>query len=95
MAPPEDRTAEDVRVDEIRSEIEAIRLRIALAVDALAYKADVPSRLGDALSSAATTFTSRLLQRLPGGAKPTNEAGDEGLPVRSESHVEVNEPTPE
>jgi Protein of unknown function (DUF3618) len=69
MAPPQDRSAEDVRVDEIRRDIEAIRLRIALGIDALAYKADIPSRLGDALTSATATFTARFLRRLPGGAK--------------------------
>lgn len=79
MAAPRDRTAEDVRIAEIRREIEATRLRIAVAIDGLAYKADVPSRLADALSSAASTFTARILHRMPGGAR-TAEADERQAP---------------
>ena len=53
-------------MNEIRREIEGIRFRIASTIDALAYKADVPSRLADVLSSTASSFTARVLHRLPG-----------------------------
>jgi hypothetical protein len=61
----EDRGAPDPRVAEIRAEIEAVRLRIAEAIDALGYKADVGARLGDVVSSTAATLTTRVLQRVP------------------------------
>lgn len=71
-----DRTTEPDRVNEIRREIEGIRSRIASTIDALAYKADVPSRLADVLSSTASTFTARVLHRFPGrsdaGPSPTD-----------------------
>jgi hypothetical protein len=60
-------------VNEIRREIEGIRFRIAVAADALVYKADVPSRLADVLSSTASTFTARVLRRLP-ASRPDIEA---------------------
>ena len=76
--PPPERVNPE-RADEIRRDIEGIRRRIAGAIDALTYKADVPSRLADVLGSAASSFTARLLDHLPG------ESPD-GL-VRSEEHA--------
>ncbi len=57
MDPSQDRRAEDHGVAEIRREIEGIRLRIAETIDALEYKADVGSRLGDKLSATASSVT--------------------------------------
>jgi len=62
---PRDRATEPDRVNEIRREIEGIRSRIAVAADALVYKADVPSRLADLLSATASSFTARVLRRPP------------------------------
>ena len=75
MAARGDRTVEDIRIAEIRAEIEAIRRRIAAEIDGLTYKVDVPARLADGLSSAASTFTARMMQRLPGGARNATEEG--------------------
>jgi hypothetical protein len=63
--PVENGRAEDPRVDEIRRDIERTRTRIAEAVDALEYKADVPARLGDVLSATASNITARVLARIP------------------------------
>lgn len=72
MDASQDRAADhDRRVAEIRRDIEAIRFRIAAATAALAYKADVPSRLADTLSSAASTFTARFLRRAPRADRTT------------------------
>ena len=60
-----DGTAGSDRVNEIRREIEGIRFRIAVSIDALAYKIDVPSRVADKISETASTFTARVQQRLP------------------------------
>jgi hypothetical protein len=60
-----DRTAERDRIDEIRGDIEGIRFRIAATIDALVYKADVPSRLADVLSSTASAFAARFVRRFP------------------------------
>ncbi len=57
MDPSEDRRAEDRGVAEIRREIEGIRLRIAETIDALEYKADVGSRLGERLSATASSVS--------------------------------------
>lgn len=65
MDASEDGRAEDLRVAEIRGEIEAVRLRIAETIDALEYKADVPARLGGVLSSTAGAVTTRVLQHVP------------------------------
>jgi hypothetical protein len=73
MAARGDRTVEDIRIAEIRDEIEAIRRRIAAEIDGLTYKVEVPARLADGLSSAASTFTARMMQRLPGGARNATE----------------------
>jgi Protein of unknown function (DUF3618) len=64
MDASQDRTAESLRVAEIRREIEAIRLRIASTIDALEYKADVPSRLGEAVSSTASSVTAKVKERV-------------------------------
>lgn len=76
MDAAEDRRTEDLRVAEIRGEIVAIRLRIAEAIDALEYKADVPARLADVLSATASTVTSRVLERAPsiGRRSPDGQA---------------------
>ena len=74
MDTPQDRTAEDVRLVEIRHEIAAARKRIAESIDALEYKTDVPARLGDTLASAASNLTARLLDRLPSSVR-----GDRGV----------------
>jgi hypothetical protein len=63
--PTADGTTEDARLREIRGEIDAARSRIAEGIDALTYKADVPSRLGDMLASMASSVTARVLERLP------------------------------
>ena len=68
MDAAEDRSTEDLRVAEIRGEIVAIRLRIAEAIDALEYKADVPARLADVLSATASTVTSRCSSVRPRSA---------------------------
>jgi uncharacterized membrane protein len=60
-----DGTAARDRVAEIRLEIEAARERIVETIDALEYKADVPSRLADGLSATASSVTARLLDRIP------------------------------
>ena len=77
MDPTRDGTAEDIRVAEIRLDIEMARTRIAETIDALEYKADVPSRLADALSATASTVTSRVLQRIPSPSRDTGAARDE------------------
>ncbi len=70
MDAPEDGTTGDGtagpdRVNEIRREIEGIRFRIAVSIDALAYKVDVPSRVADKISDTASAFSARVQQRLP------------------------------
>lgn len=77
MDAPEDGTAESLRVAAIRAEIEAIRLRIAETVDALEYKADVPSRLGDVLSATASTVAARVKQRMPSSSRNSSEPAEE------------------
>ena len=69
MDTPQDGTAEDVRVGEVRKDNAAARRRIAESIDALEYKADVPARIGDALASAASSVTSRILDRLPSSVR--------------------------
>ncbi len=81
MDPVENGTAEDPRVGEIRRDIERARARIAEAVDALEYKADVPARLGDVLSATASNITARVLSRLPTTSAPQREAVDEAAVV--------------
>ena len=60
-----DRAADDDRVAEIRLEIEQARARIVETIDAIEYKADVPARLGDAISATVAGVTARVLQRIP------------------------------
>ena len=59
-----DRTAAPERVAEIRLEIEAARRRLVDVIDALEFKADVTSRLGDGLSAIATNVTARVKDRI-------------------------------
>lgn len=73
MDPRQDGRAEDLRVTEIRREIEALRLRIAETIDALEYKADVGARLGDKLSATASNVTSRVRQRMPSPSRKAAE----------------------
>ena len=81
MDPVENGRAEDPRVDDIRRDIERARARIAEAVDALEYKADVPSRLGDVLSATASNITARVLARIPTSG-PQRNAVDEAAVAR-------------
>lgn len=75
MDPTQDGTTEDrVRVTEIRREVDALRLRIAETIDALEYKADVGSRLGDKLSATASSVTARVRQSLPSSSRKPPEA---------------------
>ena len=53
------------RVAEIRSEIEAARRRVVDVIDALEFKADVPSRMADGLNAVATNVIERVKDRIP------------------------------
>lgn len=77
MDAAQDRTAEDVRVAEIRLEIERTRSRIVETIDALEYKADVPARLADVLSATASSVTARVLQRIPTSSRASGEESAE------------------
>ena len=77
MDPTRDRTAEDIRVAEIRLDIEMARTRIAETIDALEYKADVSARLADALSATASSITARVMQRIPSPSRASRDASDE------------------
>jgi hypothetical protein len=68
MDPTPDGTPEDVRIAAIRLDIEMARMRIVKTIDALEYRADMPSRLADVLSHTTARFTSRFLQRIPSRA---------------------------
>jgi hypothetical protein len=70
MDPTRSGTPEDVRVAEIRREIELARARLAETISALEYKADVPTRLADVLSATASKLTARVLERIP-SSSPT------------------------
>lgn len=83
MDPTHDRTAEEIRVAEVRLEIEAVRSRISETLDALGYKADVPARLADMLSTTASSVAGRLLHRLPSPARASKEALGEGVPAEA------------
>ena len=87
MDPSQDRRAEDRGVAEIRREIESIRLRVAETIDALEYKADVGSRLGEKLSATASSVSATassvsatVRKRAPWGsrssASPPGPGGD-------------------
>ncbi len=76
MDAKQDGTAEDVRVAEIRLEVEAVRLRIVETIDALEYKADVPARLGDVLSATASNVTARVRQVMPTRTPDGTKEGD-------------------
>jgi hypothetical protein len=65
MDPTGDGTAEEVRVAEIRLDVELARERIAETIHALEYKADMSTRLADVLSTTASKITARILERIP------------------------------
>ncbi len=73
MDPTQDGRAEDLRVTEVRHEVEALRLRIAETIDALEYKADVGSRIGDKLSATTSRVTARVRQSLPSSSRKAVE----------------------
>ena len=72
MDPNTDRRTEELRVDEIRREIESTRSRVAETIDALRYKADLPARLGELLAAAAEGTAAHVMLRL---APPSRPAG--------------------
>lgn len=90
MDPTREGTTEDSRVADIRLDIELARMRIAETIDALAYKADVPARLADVLSTTASTITARVLQRIPSPSRTSIEAKEDAV-VRTP----VSEPFPD
>ena len=49
----------------IRVDVELAKARIVETIDALGYKVDVPTRIGDMLSATASNVTARNLQALP------------------------------
>ena len=61
----------------IRADIDAARTRLAGTLDALAYKTDVPARLGDTLAATAAGVTARVLERLPGTGTDAGGGDDE------------------
>ena len=77
MDPAQDGNAEDLRVTEIRREIEALRLRIAESIDALEYKADIGSRLGEKLSATASSVTERVRRRIPSSSRNAAETPEQ------------------
>jgi Protein of unknown function (DUF3618) len=79
MDPTRDGTAHDDRVAEIRSDIELARTRIVETIDALEYKADVPARLADVLSTTASSITARILQRIPSPSRTSKVQEGEAL----------------
>ena len=85
MDPTPDGTAEDIRVAEIRLDIELARKRIVETVDALEYKADVPARIADVLSATASNIAASVLQRIPSpsraSSRATEAAGVEQTPL--------------
>jgi Protein of unknown function (DUF3618) len=83
MDPTRDGTSEDVRVAAVRRDVELARKRIAETIHALEHKADVPTRLADVLSAAASRFTARVLERIPSPSRPaadTAEGAGAGTP---------------
>ena len=80
MDPTPDGTGEDVRVAEIRLDIELARKRIVDAVDALEYKADVPARIADVLSTTASNIAASVLQRIPSPSRAKEAAGVDETP---------------
>lgn len=81
MDAEKDRDPEAIRVAQIRADIEAARGRIVETIDALGYKADLPARLGDLLSSTASGIASRVLGRFP--------SSTDGIPSPAETPVET------
>ena len=91
MDPNKDRRAEDIRIDEIRREIETTRSRVAETIDALRYKADLPARLGDVLSALAEGAAAQVAQRLVSSSqRPGDEgAGEDRTSPASDENAEV------
>lgn len=85
MDPNTDRRTEELRVDEIRREIESTRSRVAETIDALRYKADLPARLGEVLAAAAEGTAAHVVQRL---ASSTGPAGPDDGSRRSSTMSE-------
>jgi hypothetical protein len=78
------RTSPVDRVAEIRADIEAARTRIAGALEALRFKADLPARLGDSVGNAALSFTEHVLDRV------TSAADGE---TREQDPIAISKPT--
>lgn len=91
MDPNKDRRAEDIRIDEIRREIETTRSRVAETIDALRYKADLPARLGDVLTALAEGAAAQVAQRLAPASQLAGEedAGEGRTSPASDENAEV------
>jgi hypothetical protein len=88
--PNKDRRTEDVRIDEIRREIETTRSRVAETIDALRYKADLPARLGDVLAALAEGAATQVAQRLVGTSQlPGDEDAEDRTSPASDKNEEV------
>jgi hypothetical protein len=86
MGTPGGRATPVDRVVEIRADLDAARRRIAVTLEALRYKADMPARLGDLLGTMASEFMAHVIDR----ATPamSNEATPEDgmtVPMPSET----------
>lgn len=92
MDPTPDGTAQDIRIAQIRLDAELARTRIAETIDALAYKADVPARLGDVLSTTASNITARVLRRIPSPSRTSMEAKGESGVDRPEPATSLGAP---
>ena len=82
MDAEQDRDPEAIRVAQIRADIEGARGRIVETIDALEYKADLPARLGDLLSSTASGIASRVLGRFPSTPDGVSSAADTPIETR-------------
>jgi Protein of unknown function (DUF3618) len=89
--PNKDRRAEDIRIDEIRREIETTRSRVAETIDALRYKADLPARLGDVLTALAEGAAAQVAQRLATSSQllGDEDAGEDRTSPVSDQNAEV------
>ena len=65
MDTPGDGSPSGDRVSEIRADIVAARSRIAVELEALRFKTDVPVRIGDSLANLAIAVTERVMDRVP------------------------------